>query len=317
MAIFAGRQEAQSAAVPLVVLHTDLIRQSQQQIAGSPGAETGGKFLGFIIAPGSEPPKTPYGREVAPLWRRLAEDDKNCLLLVGSISPGPRARCTPTELLPDGEFQDGVFKYLESQEPALEHLGTWHSHHPNGLRCFSQGDVAHYQSVIADKNYGPDFFVAGLCVDRSGLERGAFEIFGRRGGLHRVLGRDHYGQTSRTPSLQRAVAEAERAVEKRLAGAVAPLEAALADYFTICDRHEDGESLSLVIKDRSGSSFQGVVTQVKGHERHVEVSLEVSDQGATLRYDGPLTGDGRSLIGRLQRVLRDVDDATRSASRRR
>src|SRR5262249_44316813 len=157
---------------------------------------------------------------------------------VGSISPGPRARCTPTELLPDGEFQDGVFKYLEAQEPALEHLGTWHSHHPNGLPRFSHGDVAHYQSVVADKNYGPDFFVAGLCIDRSGLDHGAFEIFGRCGGLRQILGRDQYAQTSRTPSLQRAVAEAERAVEKRLAGAVAPLEAALADYFTIRDRQE-------------------------------------------------------------------------------
>lgn len=319
MSMLARKQEERLADLPVVALHRDLIRVSQRQIASSPRVETGGKFLGFIITPGSEPPKTPYGRDVARGWRKLAEDG-GALLLVASISPGPRARCTPTELLPDGEFQDGVFRMLEAQEPDLQHLGTWHSHHPNGLSHFSSGDVAHYWSVIKDKNHEPDYFVAGLCVDGRGLGRtcGGLEIFGRRGGgLRATIGEDKFRLMGQSPSLQAAVEDAEREVARRLASAPAPLEGALGKFFRVHRAHEDGESLTWAISDRSGQDFQGVVTQVKGEDGYVAVQIEISGQGSSLSFSGPVSGgDARELVSRLLRVTHDLDSASRAAGKR-
>src|SRR5689334_1895504 len=155
MSLLNRRSPARMAAVPLVVLHEDLIAVSRRQIKASPRAETGGKFLGFIISPGSRPPDTPYGHAVAGVWRKLAAGD-GALLLVGSISPGPRVKSTEVELFPDAEFQGNVFKALEADEPALHHLGSWHSHHPNGMSHFSTGDLAHYRSAVDSENYEPN-----------------------------------------------------------------------------------------------------------------------------------------------------------------
>jgi hypothetical protein len=167
-------------------------------------------------------------------------------------------------------------------------------------------------------------------VDDQGLEGGGLEIFGRRGGLHEAIEGDKLSFMRRTPSLQALVEEAEQAVAAKLAtvtaGSVAttgfatapgPLEAALARYFTIRDRHEDEDAVSLVITDRCGDGFQGVVTEVKRRDGSIEVSLEVSGRdGATIRYDGPASGDIRSLAGKLARVMNDVDSAGRDARRR-
>jgi hypothetical protein len=316
VSFLARKQEAVPSEVPLVVLHQDLVEVSRRQIASSPGVETGGKFLGYVITAGSEPPNSPYGKEMAKVWRKLAATE--CLLLVGSISPGPRARRTATELLPDGDFQTAVFRSLESTEPTIEHLGTWHSHHPNGLNQFSPGDLAHYQSVIVDKNYEPDFFVAGLCVDGSGLAGGRVEIFGRRGSLHTALGQDRLAVLGGFPSLQPTVAKAERALVSGTGGTgEASLESALAKHFTIRDRQADSDSLSWVITDRSGSGFLGVVTQARGTGGPVAVSLDVTGQGTTLHYDGPISGGIQDLAGRLLRIAEDLEAAGRTMNRRR
>lgn len=313
MSIFARKQEAQHGEVPLVVLHKDLIDVLKRQIRSSPKAETGGKFLGYIVAPGSEPPASPYGREISNTWRKLA-DRGHCLLLVGSISPGPRSERTATSLIPDGEFQTGVFRALESHEPSLEHLGTWHSHHPNGLPEFSPGDLAHYRSVIMDQNYEPDFFVAALCNDRSGLARGMVEIFGRHGGLQARLGTDRLIIGSGFPSLQPSVGQVERTIESKASSpACFPLESALAEYFTIKERRVDGDSVSWIIQSRSGSGFLGAVTQAREPDTHVATSLEVTTEGASLRYDGPISGDLKTLVAKLLDTAQKLDGAQRRA----
>jgi hypothetical protein len=331
MSILARRPAVPATSVPLVVVHQDLITVSQRQIAASPRVETGGKFLGYVIAPGAEPPPTSYGQAVATIWRKLAAEG-GALLLVGSISPGPRAQCSEVETFPDTEFQVGVFRTLEAREPAIEHLGSWHSHHPNGLARFSEGDLAHYRSVIADKNYGPDYFVAGLCVDERGLiSGGLLEVFGRDG-TRQALSVNQINTLVKYPSLQPQIEAAEHAVAARLGGAsraaaaqlassrdeaADQMAAALGKRFTIRGRDEDDEAISWVIADRSGLGLQGVVTWAKGKDGPVAVSLEISHKDATLRYDGLINGDMRTLTARLQRMMDDLDGARRLAGRRR
>ena len=317
MSIFAKKQEVQHGEVPVVVLHKDLIDVSKRQIGSSPRTETGGKFLGYVVTAGSEVPSSPYGKEISKTWSKLASNG-NYLLLVGSISPGPGSERTDTSLIPDGKFQAGVFRLLESQEPSLEHLGTWHSHHPNGLPEFSQGDLAHYRSVISDKNYGPDFFVAALCNDHNGLARGIVEIFGRHAGLRVRIGTDRLLIGSSFPSLQPSVEKAERAIESKIAvPASFPMESALAEHFKISERRVDDDSVTWIIQPRSASGFLGAVTQAREPHAHLATSLEVTVKGASLRYDGPISGDVKTLVAKLLDIVEKVDGAQRrSASRR-
>jgi hypothetical protein len=309
-----------AAAAPLVVVHEHLVAVSQRQIKASPRAETGGKFLGFIVSPGSQPPDTPYGRAMTDLWRMLAAGG-GALLLVGSISPGPRMESTEVELFPDAEFQGSVFQALEADEPALHHLGSWHSHHPNGMPHFSPGDLAHYQSAVESENYEPDYFVAGLCVDVRGLlPGGVFEVFGR-GGFRQALSEDRLKKLTGYPSLQAVVDKAEHAVATRLAGGsigVADRMAAeLSKRFAIQGRDEDDKAISWIIADRTGLGFQGVVTWAKGADGPVEVALEISRKDGTLRYEGPVSGDPRALADPLLRLIKELDSARRAAGRRR
>lgn len=315
------RSAAPIAAVPLVVVHEHLIAVSRRQIEASPRAETGGKFLGFIISPGSRPPDTPYGRTVADVWRTLAAGG-GALLLVGSISPGPRVQSTEVELFPDAEFQGSVFQALEADEPALHHLGSWHSHHPNGMPHFSPGDLAHYRSVMESENYEPDYFVAGLCVNARGLlSGGVFEVFGRDG-FRQALPTSRIKTLRGCPSLQTVVDETEHVVAARLAGAPSGggadrMAAALSKRFAIQGRDEDDRAISWIIADRTGLGFQGVVTWAKGTDGPVEVALEISRENGTLRYEGPVSGDPRALADPLWKLMKELDGAKRAAGRQR
>jgi hypothetical protein len=323
MSLLAKKQE-----IPTVLMHKDLVEVSQRQIAKSPSVETGGKFLGFIITAGSQPPKSSYGMHIAAKWRQLSSEG-TYLLLVGSISPGPRARQTATELLPDGEFQNAVFRSVELKEPTIEHLGSWHSHHPNGLSRFSSGDISHYRSVVADKNYGPHFFVAGLCINTSGLAGGSVEIFGKAGGLHAPLGKDRLAVVSGFPSLQPTIVQAEQSIAVGIANTAGnsavgiantagnSMEVMLKKYFTVRSREVDADSISWVIADRAGKEFMGVLTQGRGQTAPAAVSIDVTGHGCSLHYDGPISSDVKKMTSKLLGVLRNLEDAESVSKRRK
>src|SRR6266850_3681082 len=63
----------------------------------------------------------------------------------GIIEPGPNARRTATYFKQDGTYQEQVFRDVEEREPSVEHLGNWHTHHVNGLRHLSDGDIETYR----------------------------------------------------------------------------------------------------------------------------------------------------------------------------
>ena len=47
----------------------------------------------------------------------------------GVIEPGPNARRTRTSFFQDGDYQTEVFRRIEAEDPTIEHLGNWHTHH--------------------------------------------------------------------------------------------------------------------------------------------------------------------------------------------
>ena len=93
----------------------------------------------------------------------------------GVIEPGPKARRTRTSFFQDGDYQTEVFRRIEAEDPTIEHLGNWHTHHVNGYPNLSGGDVATYRRIVNHELHNLDFFYALLVTSRregqSGLGR--------------------------------------------------------------------------------------------------------------------------------------------------
>ena len=93
---------------------------------------------------------------------RVGPDRQLSINVSGVIEPGPKARRTATTFFQDGEYQEAVFRKLETQYPEIEHLGTWHTHHVNGYPTLSGGDRATYHRIVNHKNHNMDFLYALL-----------------------------------------------------------------------------------------------------------------------------------------------------------
>lgn len=82
--------------------------------------------------------------------------------VTGIIEPGPRAQRSAVSFFQDGEYQEGVFRRIESRHPEIEHLGNWHTHHVNGLSTLSGGDIDTYRRIVNHHNHNTPFFYALL-----------------------------------------------------------------------------------------------------------------------------------------------------------
>ena len=103
------------------------------------------------------------------------ENDTLVVRANGVISPGPKARRSRTSFFQDGEYQTKVFRQLEVQDPTIEHLGNWHTHHVNGYPTLSGGDIETYHRIVNHELHNLDFFYALLVTRRrkagTGLHR--------------------------------------------------------------------------------------------------------------------------------------------------
>lgn len=133
----------------------------------------------------------------------------------GVIEPGPNAKRTSTSFFQDGEYQTEVFRRIEAEDPTIEHLGNWHTHHVNGYPRLSAGDVATYRRIVNHELHNLDFFYALLVTarqeGRSGLGRYAvrhYVLFRGDDGVYEVRPAD-VRITDEAKIWPRAVAEAE------------------------------------------------------------------------------------------------------------
>jgi hypothetical protein len=116
------------------------------------------------------------------------ENHRNVLSVAvnGIIEPGPDARRTATYFKQDGGYQEQVFRQVEEREPSIEHLGNWHTHHVNGLRHLSGGDIETYRRTVEHHNHNTDFFYALLVIEkkhgRTDLQRYIFKNYVLRRG---------------------------------------------------------------------------------------------------------------------------------------
>lgn len=141
-----------------------------QEIRFHPHVEVGGKYVGFIRG--------------AARYGSLAErhDALPSLVfeIVDYLEDGPRADRTPTFHRGDAAWQTAQFRALEARYPEIEQLGSWHSHHSNGLDGLSAGDVRGYTETVNDPGHNHDFFLASLGVDRAGFTTARHYLFIRQ-----------------------------------------------------------------------------------------------------------------------------------------
>ena len=111
----------------------------------------------------------------------------------GLIEAGPKARRTRTSFFQDGNYQTEVFRRIEAEDPSIEHLGNWHTHHMNGYPTLSAGDMATYRRIVNHELHNLDFFYALLVTHRnegrSGLNRYAvrhYVLFRGDDALHEI-----------------------------------------------------------------------------------------------------------------------------------
>jgi hypothetical protein len=96
--------------------------------------------------------------------------------LSGVLGPGPNATRSATSLFQDGNYQEQVFRSIEERHPEIEHLGSWHTHHVNGLATLSHGDVATYRRTVNHGKYNIDFFYALLVVKKNPGHNPRYEV---------------------------------------------------------------------------------------------------------------------------------------------
>jgi hypothetical protein len=121
-------------------------------------------------------------------WRK-----KLAIAVTGVIGPGPKAERNATYLMQDGAYQEKVFREMESHNPKIEHLGSWHTHHMNGYPTLSGGDKQTYHRTVNHEKHNTDFFYALLVTTKNrggtGLDRynvKHFVIFRGEPGEHEI-----------------------------------------------------------------------------------------------------------------------------------
>src|SRR5437879_7951017 len=99
-----------------------------EELSRAPSVEEGGKYIGYMLVPGD------------PRLASLQVDQTaRAIAIVDFLPSGPNATRTAVELMPDGPYQEGLFRSIEETDHLVEHVGSWHSHHCNGLRTLSSG----------------------------------------------------------------------------------------------------------------------------------------------------------------------------------
>lgn len=99
------------------------------------------------------------GRVVGTFQKRFGKLD---IHVTGIIEAGPQARRSRVSFFQDGEYQEKIFRQIEDHHRETEHVGTWHTHHVNGLQHLSDGDIQTYYRTVNHPNQHTPFFYALL-----------------------------------------------------------------------------------------------------------------------------------------------------------
>jgi len=156
-----GSKKHDDGGTTKVLFNKSIIEKMMDDCSSNPDVEVGGRYVGYVIDrnnTASSP--SPY--------HKLLDDDESIsqfIIILDYIPIGPFPEAaTETELQPDREYQVWTFRHLQRMDEYIQVLGSWHSHIPNGLGTFSNGDHDSYHSKVNLPAWPFDFFLAGLIV---------------------------------------------------------------------------------------------------------------------------------------------------------
>ncbi len=270
------------------------------ELSKNPSVEEGGKYVGYLLKTGD------------PLLARIGSRSKQVIVIVDFLPSGPNAVRSAVELMPDGDYQEALFREIEQRDDAIEHVGTWHSHHCNGLRTLSNLDVEGYRRTVNKPAYRPGFLVASLVKDvpRSVEDSGWIDhfLFIRGGtGYHKItdtirvvdLVSPFASLTGHAPA-QRDTSRTQPVPQQE---AQAPLwsetpegQRVLAEDKRFFDENFDSvvatrRDSRVMIRGRTGSRALAVSFPKDAGDDRVSVAVRIGDSAA-LRIEGVLTNRG-------------------------
>ena len=121
------------------------------------------------------------------LGRFVPAADGLLIQVMGLIDAGPNADSSSVHLMQDGEYQERMFRLFEVKHPEVCHIGSWHTHHVNGLTTLSSGDIETYKRTVNhEKHYG-DYFYALLVTELSDRLHLRHYLFRRGQQMHQEL----------------------------------------------------------------------------------------------------------------------------------
>lgn len=167
-------------ALPRVIIPLSVTERFTREIQNHPRVEVGGKYVGFLR--GGARYKTLDERRLA--LRELTIE------VTDYLDDGPEAHRAPSFHRGDACWQTAEFRKLEKLQPEIEQLGSWHSHHPNGLPELSPRDIQGYQETVNHSGHNHDFFLVSLGIDLRGFATARHYLF--------VRGSKQYFELSRT-----------------------------------------------------------------------------------------------------------------------
>ena len=205
----------------------------------------------------------------------------------GVIEPGPNARRSRTSFFQDGDYQTEVFRRIEADDPAIEHLGNWHTHHVNGYPNLSGGDIATYRRIVNHELHNLDFFYALLVTTRregqSGLARYSvrhYVLFRGDNGVYEIEPRD-VRVTDESVIWPKVTAQAEDELERDTTDANKALVVRARDQQVLAVMYP---SLKPRLSVRSETFFwMGPLPLIDGTEAELRI-LEIEDDEGLAYY---------------------------------
>jgi hypothetical protein len=317
-------------------IHTDDVRvymlehvaaAIREDIAGSPGVEVGGKFIGRVLR--GPPIAAVDGPE------RTQRID---IIVLDYLDGGPQISSGPTHYLPDGEYQEALFRVVEAADPEVEHIGTWHSHHPNRCKWFSSGDLDGYRETISSPDYRPECFLATLAVDESGLSGASHIVWFKGASQPERISAEHITILAEPGPYVPVLAQGRRDIRARLQASRSPALGssaaeppapwwctALGKAVLVHDRRMIEDLLGPVkaTAGRSGdylailarTSFKGVAVSIRyefasrGQRAPISIAAKWGGFGDRQMLSAEIRGDEGARRARVISFLQRVDTA--------
>jgi proteasome lid subunit RPN8/RPN11 len=135
-----------------IVVGRKLLERIVKAIRETSDVEEGGVLIGYLE------------REQSSLLLSHEFSSKR-MEAVNFITSGPRARKSACSLHSDLHYQEAKFQSLYHIDDNLQHLGSWHSHSPNGLSTLSDGDIRSYRNILSSPRHNHDYYLSLLATD--------------------------------------------------------------------------------------------------------------------------------------------------------